>query len=90
MAFDVKIVACRLTGIEAYIDASKACWQDMMRASRVKEEAGEPGMMMACGKLVELTLDCARERMSTTTADYAGAEALIQEAEEVQIVTHCT
>ncbi|KAL0038316.1 hypothetical protein WJX77_001887 [Trebouxia sp. C0004] len=67
---------------DAYSDASKGFWLDMMKACSTRGDAGLPGLQMAAERLISVHLAYSEELMATSRREHARAEAEVLEAQK--------
>jgi len=78
---------CRQDHGDAYSDASKGFWLDMMKACSMRGDAGQPALQMAAERLISVHLLYAEELMATSRREHARAEAEALEAQKVRALT---
>ena len=78
---------CRQGQGDAFSDASKGFWLDMMKACSMRGDAGQPGLQMAAERLISVHLAYAEELMATSRREHARAEAEALEAQKVSALT---
>ena len=78
---------CRQGQGDAFSDASKGFWLDMMKACSMRGDAGQPGLQMAAECLISVHLAYAEELMATSRREHARAEAEALEAQKVSALT---
>lgn len=84
--FSAKGIACRLGGSKVYVDRSKECLLDMMKASRLRGKPGQGGLALAATLLITELQEGAWLLMGKSAAERQEAEESLQEA--LQVCTH--
>ena len=77
------LLLCRVKGSEEYAELSKQCFVDMMKASKLRGNAGLFSLLMATALLIRSLLDSAYGLMATSS--FGQAQKILHEAQQVQL-----
>ncbi len=69
-----------MSGAEVYSERSKGYWIDLIQATKLQGQAGNPGLMMASSNLIKSLVNIAKQLTGRPLPDYEQAESMLKEA----------